>query len=534
MFIDKEKYNKCFHGVYSKNLFFTITNYGYILYTLNLLKSLEKFSLDKSILIICFDTKSFLKLSELNYNVFLYKNELGEFCKWKDRDFGFIRYFKLKIMYKILKDNFNFLYTDSDIVFLKDPIDKLLEWEEDVKHDIYIQNDTLNNDSFENLCSGFLYVKSTNDILESFNYKNKSNIKKFLLKEEYENYDQTYINSYIKYKNTIQILPLDNYSNGKYFTSKNKEIIKDEIVLVHMNHFIGNDKLNQFKKYNLWYINKEDEKILKKVIVNHYFDYNTYNLENVYGIGDYIRGCISLYNICKNKNYDFEMDYSSHTISNYLINKNFSNLSIDKSKIKNLYLWKENNIKNLSTIINHINKQDDLFIGITTNLWYIPKIENDCLKFIRESLTPNDLLEKRISETMKKLSIENNKYISLHIRMGDEKLIYKNNMSKKYITIKDKFESYINKNFKDYKVIVFSDDIDIKKYLNENSNFLYLDSKSCHLGMKNNRPEDVIDTLTDFFILGRSGKILLHSELSHGSGFSFWCSKLFNIEIIKL
>ena len=46
----------------------TVTNYGYLLYTLNMLKSLKPFNLDKKILVVCIDKKGANILRKLGYN----------------------------------------------------------------------------------------------------------------------------------------------------------------------------------------------------------------------------------------------------------------------------------------------------------------------------------------------------------------------------------------------------------------------------------------------------------------------------------
>jgi hypothetical protein len=53
-----------------KTIMTTVTNYGYLLYTLNMLKSLKPFGLDKKILVVCIDKKGGNILKRLGYNVY--------------------------------------------------------------------------------------------------------------------------------------------------------------------------------------------------------------------------------------------------------------------------------------------------------------------------------------------------------------------------------------------------------------------------------------------------------------------------------
>ena len=51
-----------------KTIITTLTNYGYLFYTLNMLKSLKPFGLDKKILVVCIDKKGANILKQQGYN----------------------------------------------------------------------------------------------------------------------------------------------------------------------------------------------------------------------------------------------------------------------------------------------------------------------------------------------------------------------------------------------------------------------------------------------------------------------------------
>ena len=54
----------------TNTIMFTVTTYGYMLYTLNMLKSLQPFNLDKKIVIACLDKKSLAYFKKKGYNVY--------------------------------------------------------------------------------------------------------------------------------------------------------------------------------------------------------------------------------------------------------------------------------------------------------------------------------------------------------------------------------------------------------------------------------------------------------------------------------
>ena len=73
----------------------TLTNHGYLLYTLNMLKSLRPFGLDKQILIVTIDTKSYNILKRMGYNtVCIHKDtdNLGKFHPWNTKGYDKICY----------------------------------------------------------------------------------------------------------------------------------------------------------------------------------------------------------------------------------------------------------------------------------------------------------------------------------------------------------------------------------------------------------------------------------------------------------
>jgi len=525
MNIDNILYEKCFFGENNKTLFLTITNYGYLHITLNLLKNLSNFGLDKRILIFCFDRKSYETLKELKFQCYLFTDKYLDLYSKGDNFFGHICYYKLDIFYKLLELNYNFIYTDSDIIFLQNPINNFLEWEHD-ENDIFILNDSKDNKS-EYPGTGFLYVKNNNRTIKSLNHYNRTSINMFENKK-YNNYDSSYFNMFVKYECKIVYLPQNKYTNYSYYLDNVNKL--NNIILLHFNNNNNKNKKEVIKKHNFWLLDNEKNINSQKIIINYYIEYDKYDLSYVYGIGDYIRGCISLYYFCKNNNYKFEINYFNHSISNYLTNEN--NISnIKTGEIKNFNLWETNKINNIKILKNYIDKKNKL-VEISTNLWHIDTITEDCLNFLKSSFKPNELLENKINEVMDILNIKNKNYICLHARLGDNKLINMEDLSNKYKKIEEKIKKMINVSSE--KIIIFSDDTDFKKYMSKDKFCSYYDNKTCHLGMKNNNLEDVMNTLVDLFILGRSKKIYQYSEYSHGSGFSYWIAKMNNINIEKI
>ena len=128
------------------------------------------------------------------------------------------------------------------------------------------------------------------------------------------------------------------------------------------------------------------------------------------------------------------------------------------------------------------------------------------------------------------LNISN--YISIHLRLGDKYLeINKPNVScdsRKYN--KQNFYNIIEQNY-DKNIIFFCDNNSFKQELKKKyNNIIILNSKIGHTAIRNTTYEEVLDTITEFYIMTNSDKIYGASF----SGFSIVASKYNNIPYIKL
>ena len=144
----------------------TITNYGYLMYTCNMLKSLMHYGLDKKVLIICIDKRSADILQLKGYHVYCVDDaSLSSFSPWNTKGYDKICYLKLKMIYHILSLQKNVLLVDGDIVFQKSPMTDILYWQSDHDYDVWVQNDSLVNKNTENMCTGYMYIKYTDLLL---------------------------------------------------------------------------------------------------------------------------------------------------------------------------------------------------------------------------------------------------------------------------------------------------------------------------------------------------------------------------------
>jgi hypothetical protein len=235
----------------NKTIFFTITNEGYLDYTKNMLESLKQFNCDKNVLIVCIDNISNEYFKSKGYFTHFIDLNFKEFSEFGTEGFIKCCYLKLFLINKFINLGYNIFYSDGDIFYKKNPIDELNTYRE-INGDMWIQNDTIYDNNFNNVCAGFLYIRANSktklyfDIdIPEFSYRYNECIK-------YNN-DQTYINNFIIPHLNVHLFPLNKFPNGNYFYNFNRNI-KDSIIMVHFNWIVGHEKKEQMKKYGMWII----------------------------------------------------------------------------------------------------------------------------------------------------------------------------------------------------------------------------------------------------------------------------------------
>jgi hypothetical protein len=234
----------------------TLTNYGYLLYTLNMLKSLEPYGLDKRVLLVSTDKKGADILNKKGYNAISLNSNLGKFCPWNTKGYDKICYFKLELIHKILSLNKNILLIDGDIVFLKDPLPDILDWAGRPTIDVHIQNDSLEDTNLENLCTGYMLVKSSKKMINLYDCVSENGKGKYL-ECALDNNDQSYFNKFVKPYCTFQALSLRKYPNGNAFYKAPN--LRESAVLIHFNWVHGHVKMAKIKEHKMWLLTPEEE-----------------------------------------------------------------------------------------------------------------------------------------------------------------------------------------------------------------------------------------------------------------------------------
>lgn len=250
-------------------IFCTLTNHGYIKYTLNCLKSLENVGIKDKLHVYCSDKSSFEEIKTNHENTFYFKQDIIDendkrLFKFTEKQFQETMILKMNVIHTCLQKAKYVLFTDGDIVYYRNGfIEYLLE---NLKDDnILIQNDKMEGcvsmgDKKPVCCAGFIFIKQTPVTLELFNFNTKDPFYKKHIESSnrHGNFDdQLYLRSLKNNHNDIiKMRLLPSYLFPSYFVVKSKKIPKnwDEKYLLHFNYLIGNTKMPTMKNHKSWFI----------------------------------------------------------------------------------------------------------------------------------------------------------------------------------------------------------------------------------------------------------------------------------------
>jgi hypothetical protein len=266
---------------YSNLSFITLTNNGYVDYTLNCLESLKKINTKKQLKVYC--------VGEEGYNNFISKNiecefiddsKCSDFQTFRLKNWSNITYYKFQIIYQNLL-NYEFVcITDGDIVYENNIfLDYLLT--NICDNDLLIQSEGID---VTDVCSGFMFIKSNPDTIAFFNPENVEKYKDMVGWD-----DQVYINN-MKHKLKFKKLPLSLFPTGQYYYTYSEKLTP---YLIHFNWIVGHEKKNRMVKYNKWYVNK-------KVKICQY---------GTDGFGHQLEGLLRLISLSLNNKADYQFSF---------------------------------------------------------------------------------------------------------------------------------------------------------------------------------------------------------------------------------
>lgn len=242
---------------------------------------------------------------------------------------------------------------------------------------------------------------------------------------------------------------------------------------------------------------------------------SVYKNDTYFGLGDYIRGIIHLYQVEKVK--DIKVDYSNHPISKYIKNAYGNNdICFEKPIVTNEKTYRNLTNEKISVCIEHNGMPDY-------------PIEKNIKEKVKKIFTPKKILEEKINSTMESLKLIPKKFVVLHIRIEDDQMMVKN------VTIPKKIKdisSILQK--MNVPVLVLSNSYTMKQMICKTFGFLTTSTKPIHTGLIHGSG-DVGDTLLDFFLVSQSVHIYQYTNMENfQSGFTQRIAELYDIPTTQI
>jgi hypothetical protein len=273
---------------------------------------------------------------------------------------------------------------------------------------------------------------------------------------------------------------------------------------------------------------------LKKIV-------NVYQLQykngRLCGLGDFLRGSFCLFQICKNIGIDFDINLKNHPMSFLIECENHTDEMVDYENI-NFYL--ENNYNTDTRIfycnfINHINDIDSEIYYLCCNSFPVYTLKSNLASiFLQEKIKPKNEMRNYVINELKRLHLFPKSFNVIHIRTGDKYLINKEKMDLVFL---DKIKSYLLKFINpNKKYLIISDNNIVKNYLKTIPCVYVYIKQITHLGegdVKEKNKINITNTMLDFYVMSYSCCIYALSVHLHGTGFSEYCSKIYNIPYKK-
>ncbi len=231
----------------------TLANRGYLHFTRNCIKSLEKLEIRDLLKVYCADKECYDELRKDYQNIEMidseYNKNVSGLCKYPRSDsmtntnFKNVVFLKFVAIHDALKSS-NVLFVDSDVVFLGVGfLEYLIDNIKD--NEILFQSET--NGAGENEpCSGLMYMKNTSEVKNFFDPSVVICDKKWI-----ENVgDQDYVREN-KNKLRHDYMDVKLFPNGRYFQKYRSEI---NPYMVHYNWCRPKQKLKIMSRTGGWFL----------------------------------------------------------------------------------------------------------------------------------------------------------------------------------------------------------------------------------------------------------------------------------------
>ena len=344
-------------------------------------------------------------------------------------------------------------------------------------------------------------------------------------------------NSYNKYNMLFDIKPIFNHVHNIY--PKNQPLLEK----------------NTFTNINIQNINIQNINTLKnkaKKIV-HVYQENYINNKKPTGFGDFIRSCVFIIQFCSKNNIEYDIIINHpialflnnfhytykksnlfveflHKNTNYFTYSNWIKTNFDKHDYKEQFILSENIYNNYIEYLSSLPIINDTLYSYNV-LFPIYKTTKNEIDIIKKLLEPTFKMSSYVEDKLSQLNLINKKFIVIQIRSGDEYINdkNKNNFFSEYLNNIYSFINNFNPTHND--VFLIADNNRIKYLIHQKfPQIKILFNNITHIGNSNDsHKEELKNTLLDFYIMSKSSSIFSITSYLHGSGFSYWCSQIYNV-----
>jgi hypothetical protein len=234
------------------------------------------------------------------------------------------------------------------------------------------------------------------------------------------------------------------------------------------------------------------------------------------GFGDFLRGSHALYQICKCNNWNLIIHITNHPYLHLYIGSSPKLATSDKIP---LIPWSYG----VSNLTKYIADYPESVVELGTNMFAKDNsVTTEFQTMMQTILQPTDLLKQAL---VVKANIPAKTYSVIHIRVDDQRKTTKDRV---IAAFNNKIKPHIKENDNIY---VISSDINIRDAVVSNYGYHVL-STTCatHLSIEDSH-DGTLDTMVDFMFMSQAQSIYQLSFYGHGSGFSEWCAKIYNIPL---
>lgn len=289
------------------------------------------------------------------------------------------------------------------------------------------------------------------------------------------------------------------------------------------------------------------------VINNVYQEAYTENTKPT-GFGDFIRGCFFLLQFCSKYKFKSEI-VINHPIAIFLekfyklffIHQRFNVPILRLTSMFTENNWKDSKFDTANYIVDTVidNKIISKFVHYLCSLKVInnnifsynimfpsDEISEDHKQYMRHLLEPTEEMKTYVDDTLVSIGYYKNCFSVIHIRSGDKYLNDDTKIfdSSYYTKLVYEINILINSN-SNIPYLLLADNNEIKLLLSGMfPNLKVLFKSITHLGEGTLlEREKVKNTLLDFYLMSHANSIYSYTCHAHGSGFSYWCAKTYNI-----